>query len=399
MRHLTLALPRSEASPWLDLLRGVAAFYVVLFHLRPQLFVGYGHVAHPDAPLKILYFATSVGYQFVMAFFVLSGYLISGSVLRAMAEGRWSWRAYLTQRLTRLWIVLVPALALTWVWDTLGMRSGLDPHLFADTLGWRTLLGNLLFLQGVGHVGVSEYGANVPLWSLSYEFWYYILFPCLAVAALGRQPKARILHGAVAVLLGGLLGTTVLLYFAVWLLGTAVLLVPAPRKRWRAPQRRGYVTASLGLIVGAMTVGKLLQYGGDTPDLVRSFPPELAVGVTFGFLMYVLIHAIGTETRRAVTWDVRHALAGFSYTLYLCHWPVLMVFRERLGFEPWQPDARHLLLGGAVGAGLIAYAWALSRGTEAQTGRIRDWLTGRPSRSREASVEVSRPSSTRVIDV
>ena len=55
------------------------------------------------------------GYQAVMVFFVLSGYFISSTVLRSINENRWSWSDYLIKRVTRLWIVLIPALVLTYI--------------------------------------------------------------------------------------------------------------------------------------------------------------------------------------------------------------------------------------------------------------------------------------------
>jgi peptidoglycan/LPS O-acetylase OafA/YrhL len=56
------------------------------------------------------YLITGLGHQWVIVFFVLSGYLVGGSVLRSVAVNHWSWRVYLLNRLTRLYAVLIPAL-------------------------------------------------------------------------------------------------------------------------------------------------------------------------------------------------------------------------------------------------------------------------------------------------
>ena len=91
-------------------------------------------------------------------FFVLSGFLISSTVIRSHVLGKWSWRDYAINRATRLYVVLVPGLLLGFFWDRLGSwlfsAQGIYAHSLSDlgpavplknlTLG--TLLGNLLFL-------------------------------------------------------------------------------------------------------------------------------------------------------------------------------------------------------------------------------------------------------------
>lgn len=148
---------------------------------------------------KALYFATGVGRQSVMVFFVISGYLIGGSVL----SGRFSWGNYGAARLSRLWTVLLPCLLLTWIIDRL--IGTIDPAVLSGsyTNVWNsgppsgsfsnsvlTLLGNLLFLQTIA---VPVFGSNGPLWSLANEFWYYLLpaHPVFCWLAAGRTQSAR----------------------------------------------------------------------------------------------------------------------------------------------------------------------------------------------------------------
>ena len=107
-----------------------------------------------------------------MMFFALSGYLVGGSALRALGKRRWSWGNYLLNRATRLYVALIPALILTAILDHLarthgGMNMGYAPQSMKDF--W----GSVFFLQGIS---TQPYGSDGPLWSLSYEFWFYILF-------------------------------------------------------------------------------------------------------------------------------------------------------------------------------------------------------------------------------
>src|SRR5262249_43175133 len=94
----------------------------------------------------------------------------------------------------------------------------------ASRLGWETLVGNLLFLQSVV---VRPFGSDDPLWSLSFEFWYYALFPCawLALASSISRMK-RLALGAVFVALLCVVGRSIALYFPIWLFGAIVARMP-----------------------------------------------------------------------------------------------------------------------------------------------------------------------------
>jgi peptidoglycan/LPS O-acetylase OafA/YrhL len=70
---------------------------------------------------SVFYLATGLGHQAVMAFFVLSGFLVGGTVVSRAECGQWSWIDYAITRMTRLWMVLLPALLLTAFWDNLGI--------------------------------------------------------------------------------------------------------------------------------------------------------------------------------------------------------------------------------------------------------------------------------------
>ena len=194
----------TSASVLLDLARVIAALLVCLEHWRNLLYVNYGQITGHRALFAVPYVMTDAGHQAVVIFFVLSGYLISGSVFRLMQRGEWSWKLYLTHRLVRLWIVLVPALVLGALLDFSGVHLHLAPALYAGQTGTHmlgnvatalhadTFFGNLFFLQTIL---VSTFGSNGPLWSLANEFGYYVLFPCAFLALRkGTSLSARILH-------------------------------------------------------------------------------------------------------------------------------------------------------------------------------------------------------------
>jgi peptidoglycan/LPS O-acetylase OafA/YrhL len=67
--------------PYLDLARGVAALLVAISHLRAFSFVDFHQADHPRLIWSCFYFLTGFGHQAVMVFFVLSGFLVGGTVV------------------------------------------------------------------------------------------------------------------------------------------------------------------------------------------------------------------------------------------------------------------------------------------------------------------------------
>jgi peptidoglycan/LPS O-acetylase OafA/YrhL len=173
------------------------------------------------------YVLAGAGHQAVIVFFVLSGYFISGSVFQAIERKRWLWKDYLLRRLLRLWVVLLPALLVCVLWDTLGRHLGHAPGRYpAGVFNPSAWWGNLLFVQTIL---VPVFGSDSALWSLANEFWYYMLFPLAFLAAHAATPRGlRLLY--TALFLGGVwfVRGDVLRYFPIWLLGTLLVVTPPP---------------------------------------------------------------------------------------------------------------------------------------------------------------------------
>ena len=109
-----------DVSNFLHFSRWLAALVVVLSHVRSMAFPPFDQLTEVNLFLKVFYFSTSLGHEAVMIFFILSGYLIGGEVMREMSDNRFSWKVYLTKRVVRLYIVLIPALVLTAMFDHIG---------------------------------------------------------------------------------------------------------------------------------------------------------------------------------------------------------------------------------------------------------------------------------------
>jgi peptidoglycan/LPS O-acetylase OafA/YrhL len=128
----------------------------------------------------------------VMVFFVLSGFLISSSIIKDMLERKWSWKRYLVNRITRLWIVLIPSLLFGYAIAKFSIAIFHTGSRYADTLRIKYLFSNMFFLQ---FRDGKIFGYNLPLWSLANEFWYYLLFPSVLSIFYYRNKLLKLLFG------------------------------------------------------------------------------------------------------------------------------------------------------------------------------------------------------------
>ena len=375
------ALARTQASVWLDLVRGLAALLVCVGHWRNLLFVDFAMLTAHRRVLGALYLVCGCGHQAVVIFFVLSGYLISQSVLRDLGSRRWSWGRYATHRLVRLWVVLLPGLVLGGLWDWLGLHSEMAPGLYhgqlvarmipdvAFNLTARAFFANVAFLQTI-HATV--FGSNGPLWSLAYEFWYYAMFPLgLFVVRAGSTLRTRLGCGALLAGIAWFVGMQALIYFPIWLAGVGLGALPLLKLRNAARALATVVYAPILLVSAkwAVVLGMPSTRGGHMVDY--------ALAVATVALLWTMVSAREPASERA--WErVSRRLADFSYTLYVGHVPMLVLLSAVFARGVrWVPDARHLLIATGLLALTIAYCYGLAGLTEFRTAAMRRWMEAR----------------------
>lgn len=191
---------KSHLSLYINILRILASIGVFLSHVTMYWFSDW------------TYFDGMFGHYCVVIFFVLSGFLIAYT----NDVGKKDLKGYAADRLSRLYCVAFPALLFTYIADAIG--STFNPEFYSTFLNpeYQPLkfLINLLFLQQTLFFHTNP-STNGVFWSLSYEFWYYVIFACFCFL----RGKARILSVFVACLIAGL---KILMLFPIWLLGVGV---------------------------------------------------------------------------------------------------------------------------------------------------------------------------------
>jgi peptidoglycan/LPS O-acetylase OafA/YrhL len=401
------AAPRTDAQPlsglgrtifdlknpsftsFLDLARWVSAWIVFLGHLRNPLFLGFEDVATADRGflIDVWYFVTGWFGEAVIVFFVLSGFLVGASACAKARFGRFSFKTYAIDRASRIFLPFIPALLLTVLCDWIGMRffsdlgfySGAHPMIhskihsgpFSTYFTFETFVKNLLMLQTIA---APAFGSDQPLWTISLEFWFYVTFGVGLAGAAAQKPAQRWAGVVAALIIAAMLGRDFPIYMGLWLIGVAAGFVGLAQL-----ERPRVACAAFFSVLAVLRLVKS-EYGLGDLVMARNYL------VAFAFA-WLLISMRGVRWRALETAGRLNAfMASFSYSLYLVHFPLMLLLLGALhatglfpdiarGYAP--NDARGLLAYAAVASAVGLSAYLFARATEAQTPRLRSWIRAR----------------------
>lgn len=300
--------------PDVDGLRALAVVMVILFH------AGLGF---------------SGGYVGVDVFFVISGFLITGLILKEQGADGFRLSRFWGRRIRRI----IPAASVTGVVCLLvglTMLPGDFVDLAESLIAQQLLVANVYFWKSAGYfAGPAESMPLLHMWSLAVEEQFYLGYPILLI--LLRRFSPRVAAGVLVGILFASLG------IAEWglrhhptptfyllppracelLLGGLLVYCPPPR-------RLGAVTCEIGAWVGmAMIVGAGVLYNKSTP-----FPGVMAMIPCVGTFLFIYFNSNHvTRIGKAFSHSTVVFVGLISYSLYLWHWPVLAFARYWAGTE------------------------------------------------------------------
>ena len=324
-------------------LRGVAVLAVLAVHAWPELLRG--------------------GFVGVDIFFVLSGYLITGLMWDALAQGRFNLWTFYQRRVLRLFpalctVLLCCAVAALFTFPSEARQIG--KHLAASAV----FSSNIALWQEAGYFDASsESKPLLHLWSLGIEEQFYLLWP-LALPLLFRWRRHAFMLVLLLLLASFVLnlmwvvpkakGTFFLLPTRAWELlvgaglatlqrhGSGMPALAALARRCRAHPGARWLPDAMAMAGVLMIAAAFVLL-----DKTSAFPGWWALLPTLGTALLLAAGARAWFNRRVLSHRVMVFYGSISYPLYLWHWP-LLVFPLLLGFT-MDNAMRVLVLTASVG--------------------------------------------------
>jgi peptidoglycan/LPS O-acetylase OafA/YrhL len=322
--------------PEIDGLRALAVLGVVLFHFRVAAFSG--------------------GFVGVDIFFVISGYLITSIIAHELAEGAFTYREFYARRARRILPASLAVFTAVAVFGWFEVRPSELVVLGKSLLAAVCFASNFLFLSETDYFGAESSTLHLlHTWSLAVEEQFYLGFPLLMVA-LSKASAARRFRIVAAIASLSL----VLCLIGTWR-APALTFYVLPTRAWelligslvalRAPQVRSVLHASVLTLVGLALLGlALFVVDADTP-----FPGFAALAPTVGAALIIIGGSHATAPLRfALGNPVMVGIGKISYSMYLWHWPLAVVYFadfEDSKYPAWMLLAPLLLLS------YVSYRW------------------------------------------
>ena len=301
--------------PDIDGLRAIAVGLVLLFHANLE-FAG--------------------GYIGVDVFFVISGFLITGLILKRQSEGRFRLTDFWVRRIRRILPASILVTAVTLVTAAFLFMPDDYENLGESVIFQQLMVSNIYFWQSFGYFTSSvEQQPLLHTWSLAVEEQFYLIYPLILVG-LGRFSRKTQWRVLLVLFFSSLVGSEwmvhthpnaafYLLPARAWelIFGGLICYLPSPRGLGQSLLNKVSLVSLLTIIVCGMA------YGVDTP-----FPGLFAAlpCIATGAIIYLNQNEL-TPTGIFLSSKYLVRVGLLSYSLYLWHWPVLVCLRYRFDGE------------------------------------------------------------------
>lgn len=371
---------------FLDMSRWAAAAIVFISHLRNPLFFSYGSINPEEVniAIQIWYFITGWAGEGVIIFFVLSGLLVGASGYEKIKIGKFSTSSYLIDRFSRLYVVFIPALILSYMFDYLGLtffsdagfwdhshpmiNEKIDSAPFETKLSFENFAANFFMLQ---HFFFDTLGSNSPLWTISAEFWFYIIFAIFALLKLDHKKYVKALLVLFTLIFLYFFGFEILHLLGYWLVGVFA----------GAIKSFNFIRPFYALLLVIFSLVFSRIFINPSSSSLEIAIINYIVAISYGLLIFSM-------RGKDIYFFIRSAslnkfLASFSFSLYLLHFPLMLFllailnnfqyFSEiSLGYSPTNLQGLAIYFLLILFISFFCYLFSLF--TEKKTYLVRNWM-------------------------
>jgi peptidoglycan/LPS O-acetylase OafA/YrhL len=304
----------------------------------------------------------SGGFVGVDIFFVISGFLITGLLLREHeTSGRIDLRHFYSRRMRRILPAVLATIAATMVVAAFVLAPLQMPSIAQDGAAAALSLGNMRFaLESSDYFAATNPSPFRHLWSLGVEEQFYLVWPALVIIAF-RIFRTRLW---IAVAIAGLAAAS--FGFALWLTDMFApwAFYSLPSRLWELALG-GLLAVAAGWLarvprpglipVGWLGVG-LTAAGVVLIDSATPYPGNAALLPTLGAAALIVGGGAGGPVTWLLTREPTRFIGRISYSLYLWHWPILVLPSLATG-EPLPLELAIAL--GLVSVVVAAASWRL----------------------------------------
>ena len=347
----------------IEAIRGFSAIYVMLGHIV-LLYKPYEFFPKYEFITKTLF---GYGHQAVLLFFIVSGFSITYSSSKLDVSDLQNIKDYFFKRFRRIYpLFFIILLISLFVLNVTGTESDIKRNILSFFFLTDIATGSIL----------NPIPTNYPIWSLSYEAVYYLLFPFMLFFWRKIGQRRFFLFILIISILAGIIGLSgwpnhifnILQYYWIWIAGAMLADAYMMNKKFNFDYTNGMLISSMGFMI---TIEKLpivsywfwtlfflvifiTFYNTVSPVRMKirflnfivaiaslsicfyfTYLDEIVyhsrllriilIGIGFGsvILSFLSSNTLNNAVRKFLKYFVRSG--SFSYALYIIHWPMIML--------------------------------------------------------------------------
>ncbi|MEW6989410.1 acyltransferase family protein [Colwelliaceae bacterium 6441] len=330
----------------IDGLRALAVILVILFHLS--------------------FSSVSGGYIGVDVFFIISGFLITSIIIKKCSNSQFTLTDFYLNRIRRLFPALYTVILLTFLFSFFILQPYDFTSFSKSTIAALFSFSNITFYLESGYWDtVSELKPLLHTWSLGVEEQFYLIWPIFLLFLLSKFKRESwcivfifitTLFFALTFYISQLdLSAAFYLFpFRIFQFSAGALIFAVLNAKYANKYIEKIAFSNCLFIIGiTLILYSSMAFDGDT-----KYPNVAVLLPTLGTLFLLLAGGAGGKysfSRIILTNSFSVWVGRISYSLYLVHWPIIVLYKYQTGTALTSFEKVYLLIATFMGGALLHY--------------------------------------------